>query len=198
MNRPIGMSALATVVLLVGLSGISLSVAAPAQYTIDPQHTYPSFEASHMGISVWRGKFDKTRGTATFDEAAGRGAVDILVDLKSVDFGLESLNEFMVGPEFFDVTNFPNSHYHGTLAGFANGVPTRIDGALTLHGVTKPLTLTVKSFKCIPHPMLKRQLCGADAIATFQRDEFGLDAGKSYGFSMEVTLRIQVEALKND
>jgi polyisoprenoid-binding protein YceI len=53
------------------------------------------------------------------------------------------------------------------------------------------------SFKCFPHPMLKRQLCGADAFATFQRDEFGLEAGKSYGFSMEVTLRIQVEALKN-
>ena len=197
MNRLIGTSALTAVGLLVGLSGISLGVAAPAQYTIDPQHTYPSFEASHMGISVWRGKFDKTSGTATFDESAGLGAVDIVVDLKSVDFGLKSLNDFMVGPDFFDVTKFPDSHYHGTLAGFVNGAPTRIEGTLTLHGVTKPLTLTVKSFKCIPHPMLKRQLCGADAFATFQRDEYGLDAGKSYGFSMEVTLRIQVEALKN-
>ena len=48
------------------------------------------------------------------------------------------------------------------------------------------------------NPMLKRELCGADAIASFQRDQFGLDAGKSYGCSMEVTLRMQVEALKND
>ena len=141
---------------------------------------------------------DKSSGTATFDENAGSGVVDILVDLKSVDFGLKSLNEFMVGPDFFDVARFPDSHYHGTLAGFVNGVPTRIEGVLTLHGVTKPLTLTVKSFKCIPHPMLKRRLCGADALATFQRDEFGLDAGKSSGFSMEVTLRIQAEAPKND
>jgi polyisoprenoid-binding protein YceI len=198
MNRPITPPALAALGLLIGLTGASLGVAAPAQYTIDPEHTYPSFEASHMGISVWRGKFDKSSGTATFDESAGSGVVDILVDLKSVDFGLKSLNDFMVGPDFFDVTKFPNSHYHGTLAGFVNGVPTRIDGVLTLHGITKPLTLTVKSFKCIAHPMLKRQLCGADAFATFQRDEFGLDAGKSYGFSMEVTLRIQAEALKND
>jgi polyisoprenoid-binding protein YceI len=117
---------------------------------------------------------------ATLDEAAGRGTVDIVVDLKSVDFGLESLNAFMVGPEFFDVTKFPDSRYPGIFAGYANGVPTRIDGSLTLHGVTKPLSLTIKSFKCIPHPMLKRRLCGADALATFQRDEFGLDAGKSY------------------
>jgi polyisoprenoid-binding protein YceI len=134
----------------IGLNGISLGVAAPAQYTIDPEHTYPSFEASHMGISVWRGKFDKTSGTATFDDAAGRGTIDIMVDLKSVDFGLKSLNEFIVGPEFFDVGKFPDSHYRGALAGFVNGVPTRIEGTLTLHGITKPLALTVKSFKCIP------------------------------------------------
>jgi polyisoprenoid-binding protein YceI len=188
---------LAALVLL-GSIGPAFALAAPAQYTIDPEHTYPSFEASHMGISVWRGKFDKTTGTATLDEAAGRGTVDITVDLKSVDFGHAKLNEFMVGPQFFDAEKFPQGHYRGTLGGFANGVPTRIDGTLTLHGVTQPLSLIVNSFKCIPHPMLKRQLCGADALATFHRDEFGLDAGKSYGFSMDVTLRIQVEALKND
>jgi polyisoprenoid-binding protein YceI len=69
---------------------------------------------------------------------------------------------------------------------------------LASHGLTKPLTLTVNSFKCIPDPMLKRQLCGADASGNFQRHEFGPNAGKSYGFSMHVTLRIQVEALKTD
>jgi polyisoprenoid-binding protein YceI len=200
MNNPsrphrLGVAALT---LLAGSIGPTFAVAAAAQYTIDPEHTYPSFEASHMGISVWRGKFDKTAGSATLDETAGRGTVDITVDLKSVDFGHAKLNEFMVGPQFFDVEKFPQGHYRGTLGGFASGVPTRIDGTLTLHGISKPLSLTVNSFKCIPHPMLKRQLCGADAFATFQRDEFGLDAGKSYGFSMDVTLRIQVEALKND
>ena len=198
MNTAVQTLTFAGIVLLLGSAGSRLAAAAPAQYTVDPEHTYPSFEASHMGISIWRGKFDKTTGTATLDEAAGRGTVDINVDLQSVDFGHAKLNEFMVSPQFFDVAKFPQARYHGTLAGYANGVPTRLDGTLTLHGVTKPLSLTVNSFKCIPHPMLKRQLCGADAFATFQRDEFGLDAGKSYGFSMEVTLRIQVEALKND
>ena len=183
---------------LFALCCASLAFAAPGQYTVDPEHTYPSFEASHMGISIWRGKFDRTTGTATLDDAAGSGVIDIRVDLNSVDFGHAKLSEFMVGPQFFDTAKFPEGHYHGTLAGFVNGVPTRVEGALTLHGITKPLSLTVNSFKCIPHPILKRQLCGADAIATFQRDQFGLDAGKSYGFSMDVTLRIQVEALKND
>lgn len=110
---------------------------------------------------------------------------------------LKSLNDFMVGPDFFDVAKFPESHYRGTLGGFVNGVPTRIEDTLTLRGVTKPLTLTVNSFKCIPHPMLQRRLSSADAFATFQPDQFGLDAGNSYGLSMDVTLRIQVEALNN-
>jgi len=70
-----------------------------------------------------------------------------------------------------------------------------VDGMLTLHGVTLPLTLQIRSFKCMPHPLLKRELCGADALATFQRDAFGMDAGKDYGFDMTVTLRIQVEAI---
>jgi polyisoprenoid-binding protein YceI len=190
--------ALGAIALITGVTVATPARAAPAPYTIDPEHTHPSFEASHMGISIWRGKFNKTTGTATLDEAAGRGAVDVLIDLSSVDFGHAKLNEYMVGPQFFDVATFPEGHYRGNLTGIVKGVPTRLEGALTLHGVTKPLTLTVNSFKCIPHPMLKRQLCGADAFATFQRDEFGLDAGKSYGFSMEVTLRIQVEALKNE
>jgi polyisoprenoid-binding protein YceI len=199
MNRAIRMTlTLGTIALFGGLTAATLAVAAAATYTVDPEHTYPSFEASHMGISVWRGKFDKTKGTVTLDAASARGAVDILADLSSVDFGHTKLNEFMVGSQFFDAAKFPEAHYRGTLAGFAKGAPTRVDGELTLHGVTKPLTLTVNSFKCIPHPILKREICGADALATFQRDEFGLDAGKSYGFSMEVTLRIQVEALKND
>lgn len=185
---------------LLSMSAIatSLASAAPANYTIDPEHTYPSFEASHMGISMWRGKFDKSSGAARLDKDAQRGEVNIRVDLKSVDFGHAKLNQFMMGPEFFDTTKYRYGTYKGTLAGFVDGVPTRVDGALTLHGVTKPLALKINTFKCIPHPMLNRELCGADAFATFNRDDFGLDAGKSYGFSMEVVMRIQVEALKND
>ncbi|MGN6655954.1 MAG: polyisoprenoid-binding protein, partial [Rhodanobacter sp.] len=53
----------------------------------------------------------------------------------------------------------------------------------------------IDSFKCMPHPVLKREVCGADALATFRRDAFGIEAGKDYGFGMDVTLRIQVEAI---
>jgi len=169
--------------------------AGPVTYEIDPSHTYPSFEADHLGISVWRGKLDHTTGHVTIDKAAGSGSVDLVVDLASIDFGQAELNVWATGPQFFDVKQYPTATYKGALADFVAGVPTRVAGELSLHGVTRPVVLKINSFRCIPHPLLKRELCGADAVATFRRDEFGLTAGKDYGFNMDVLLRIQVEAL---
>ena len=171
------------------------ALAAPVTYNIDPSHTFPSFEADHMGISVWRGKFNKNSGTVTLDKAAGYGVVDITIDTGSIDFGQDALNAWAAGPEFFDTAKFGPARYKGKLTGFVKGVPTQVTGELTLHGVTKPVNLEVKLFNCIPHPILKRELCGADVMGTFKRDEFGLAAGKDYGFKMDVALRIQVEAV---
>jgi polyisoprenoid-binding protein YceI len=173
------------------------AIAAVEHYTIEPAHTHPAFEADHMGISVWRGMLDKSSGSIALDRAARTGSVDVVIDLASIDFGLESLETWGKGPGFFDVARFPTATYKGTLAGFVHGAPTRVDGTLTLHGVTRPLVLAIDLFKCIPHPIFKRELCGADATGTFDRGDFGLTAGKDYGFRMDVPLRIQVEALKD-
>jgi polyisoprenoid-binding protein YceI len=179
---------------LLALAGAA--AATPEHYVIDPDHTYPSFEADHMGISVWRGKFNHTTGEVTLDRAAGSGTVDIDVDVTSMDFGNEPLYEKLGGPALFDTQRYPQAHYRGRLEDFHDGAPSRVVGELTLHGVTRPVALRIDEFKCIPHPMLKRELCGADALGSFQRDAFGLDFGKDYGFDMKVTLRIQVEALR--
>jgi polyisoprenoid-binding protein YceI len=173
------------------------TVAAPVTYNIDPAHTYPSFEADHMGgLSVWRGKFDRTSGKIILDKATGTGTVDVTVDVTSADFGLDKLNESTKSDQLFDVAKYPQATYKGKLDGFANGAPTKVVGEFTLHGVTKPLVLAINSFKCIPHPMYKREVCGADASATFNRADYGMAAGKDYGFKMYVNLRIQVEALQ--
>jgi polyisoprenoid-binding protein YceI len=169
--------------------------AAPVSYNIDPQHTFPSFEADHMGISTWRGKFDRTSGTVTMDREAGTGSVDIVVDMNSGDFGLEALNKVAKGKELFEAAKYPKAVFKGTLEGFTDGAPTRAVGTLEMHGRTNPVTLDIKKFKCIQHPMFKREVCGADIYATIDREQFGMDAGKAYGFSMAVDLRIQVEAI---
>ena len=176
--------------------GCGAALAAPSTYKIDPAHTYPSFEADHMGgLSVWRGKFNKSSGMVLYDKTAGTGTVEIVTELASVDFGMDALATWARGKDFFDVKKYPRAVFKGSLQSPVNGVPTQLVGELTLHGVTRPLTLAVNSLKCIPHPMLKRDYCGADASGSFNRDDFGLSAGKEYGFKMNVDLRIQVEAI---
>jgi polyisoprenoid-binding protein YceI len=180
------------------IAGSGAAAAAPVTYKIDPHHTFPSFEADHMGISVWRGKLNKSSGTMSFDKASGSGSLDVAIELASIDFGHDQLNAWARGKDFFDVKKHPKAIYKGRFDGAANGVPAQVLGELTLHGVTRPVALKINSLKCIPHPLFKRELCGADAVGTIQRDEFGLDAGKDYGFRMDVTLRIQVEALASE
>lgn len=169
--------------------------AAPVTYTLDPTHTFPSFEADHMGISTWRGKFNQSKGKAILDKAAGTGSVEVTIDLATVDFGNELLNRWARTEELFDVTRHQYATYRGQLTGFQKGMPTRVDGDLTLGGTTRPVNLKLLSFKCVPHPLFKREVCGADALGSFERDQFGLTAGKDYGFDMSVVLRIQVEGL---
>jgi polyisoprenoid-binding protein YceI len=173
------------------------AIAAPVTYDVDPNHTYPSFEADHFGgLSVWRGKFDKSSGTIVIDKDKGAGAVDITIDAASIDFGQAKLNEHAKSAEMFDVQKFPTATYKGTLAKFKDGAPTEVEGQLTLHGVTKPVKLTISQFKCIVNPMIKKEVCGADASATFNRSDFGVSFGDKYGFKQEVKLQIQVEGIK--
>ena len=187
-----------TLALMSLMSLAAAASAAPVNYTLDPAHTFPSFEADHMGgVSVWRGKFNKSSGTARLDRAAGTGTLEVTIQADSIDFGLDLMNEHAKKADFFDVAKYPTAVYKGSFV-FEGGKPVGVNGDLTLHGVTKPVSLTLNSFKCIPHPLYKRELCGADAITTIKRDDFGISAGKDYGFSMDVVLRIQVEAVANE
>ncbi|MFG6458045.1 YceI family protein [Roseateles sp. BYS96W] len=183
---------------LTALLAAPLAQAAPITYDIEPTHTYPSFEADHMGLSFWRGKLNKSSGTIVYDKASGAGNVDVQMELASIDFGLDAMNAWARGDKFFNVEKNPTASFKGRFDGGTGGVPARVLGELTLNGQTRPLTLTVNQLKCIPHPMLKRDFCGADAAGSFNREDFGLSAGKDWGFKMDVQLRIQVEAVARE
>jgi len=173
------------------------ALAAPATYNIDPGHTYPSFEADHMGgLSKLRGKFNSSSGKIVLDKEGKTGTVEINVDTSSLDFGHDKLNDHAKGADMFDVAKFPTATYKGTISKFDGAAPKEVQGELTLKGVTKPVTLTVGSFLCKMHPMQKKEVCGADASGTFNRADFGIDYGKNFGFDMNVKLAIEVEALK--
>jgi polyisoprenoid-binding protein YceI len=191
------MKALYAIAAVVSLA--TAASAAPTTYNVDPDHTHPSFEVDHFGgLSVWRGNFKKTSGKVTLDAAAKTGMVEIDVDTASIDFAHDKLNEHVAGPEILNVAKFPTATYKGTLGGFANGAPTTVTGNLTLHGVTKPVALTINSFKCMQNPMSKKDVCGADATGTFNRADFGVNYGQQYGFKQDVVLHIQVEGVKAD
>src|ERR1700754_3287440 len=101
-----------SVVLAAVLAGSALCAhAAAVTYAIDPAHTYPSFEADHMGVSVWRGEFDKSSGTGTLDPAAATGSVDIQIDPNSVDYGLETMNKAARSDELFDTAKYPKPSF---------------------------------------------------------------------------------------
>jgi len=178
---------------IAALSGAS-ALAAPVTYILDPSHTYPSFEADHMGgLSVWRGKFTETAGKVVYDKDAKSGSIDITVNINSIDFGMSKMDEKAKSPEIFDAAKYPTASYSGKFSKFSGVTPTEAQGTLTMHGVTKPVTLIINSFMCKPNPMTKKEICGADASASFDRSDFGVNAGDKYGFKMGVKLQIQVE-----
>jgi polyisoprenoid-binding protein YceI len=173
--------------------------AAPVTYNVDPDHTYPAFEADHMGgLSIWRGKVNSTSGKVVLDTAAKAGSVDVTMDMKSIDFGHDKMNTHANSPDIFDTAKFPTATFSGKLGGFKGDSPSEVVGNLTLHGVTKPVTLKINSFLCKANPMSKKEVCGADASANINREDFGVSYGKNFGFKMDVKLLITIEAIKAD
>jgi polyisoprenoid-binding protein YceI len=173
--------------------------AAPVTYVLDPSHTYPSFAADHFGgLSVWRGKFTSTTGKVVYDKEAKSGSIDVTVDVGSIDFGNPKLDEHAKSAEIFDAAKYPTATFSGKFTKFNGASPTEAQGTLTLHGVSKPLTLNIDSFLCKLNPMSKKQVCGADATATFDRSDYGINFGDKFGFKMATKLQIQVEGSPAD
>jgi polyisoprenoid-binding protein YceI len=170
-------------------------LAAPETYVIDGNHSMPRFAYSHMGFSTQESRFDKATGTIVIDRAAKTGSVDVTIDAKSVDSGYPTFNEHLQGEDFFNTAKFPTITFKSSSMKFNGDSVASVDGDLTIKGVTKPVTLTVVSFKCMPHPMMKKDACGATATATVKRSDF--NAGKYAPLvSDEVVLTIPVESIK--
>ncbi len=177
-------------------AGLTLgAAAAPETFIIDNNHTFPRFEYSHFGLSNQVSHFDKTNGKIVLDRAAKSGSVDVTIDTTSVNTGHAEFNKHIQAADFFDTKKYPTITFKSTKMHFKGDTPVSVDGNLTVKGVTKPVTLELASFKCMPHPMVKKEACGANASTRIRRSEF--NAGKyAPGVSDEVTLSIAVEAIK--
>jgi polyisoprenoid-binding protein YceI len=173
----------------------SAALAAPETYVLDSSHTYPRFSYSHLGLSTQLSRFNTTTGKVVFDKAAKSGSVDIEIDAKSVDTGSTLFNQHIQGEDFLDTAKYPKAIFKSTNVVFEGEKPVKIEGNLTIKGVTKPVTLTVTSFQAMPHPMQKKDAIGANAYTTIKRSEF--NAGKyAPNVGDEVRIDIAIEAIK--
>ena len=165
-------------------------------FTVDPAHTRPTYEVSHFGYSMQRGRFNKTSGKIMLDTAAKKGSADITIDAASVDSGVPKLDEHLKSEDFFNVAKNPQITFKSSDFTFDGDKVKSATGDLTMNGVTRPVTLTATVFQCAPNPMLKRKQCGADLVATVKRSDFGM---KVYlpALGDEVTLRIPVESTQD-
>ncbi len=175
---------------------LSFSVLAADSYTIDSHHTFPSFEISHLGFSTQRGRFNETSGKVTLDAAAGKGSIDISVNTASISTGLAELEEHLRGKDFFDSGQFPAMTFKSDKLSFHGEKLVGADGILTLHGISKPVHLNVERFYCGMNVIRLKYTCGADAVGTIKRSEFGIDKYVP-AVGDEVKVLIQVEAVKD-
>jgi polyisoprenoid-binding protein YceI len=179
------------------------AAAAPETYTIDPYHTFPNFTVDHLGVSTMYGHFTKSAGKVTIDRAAKTGSMEIVIDTASITTGdLEkgsrprTRDEHLRSGDFFNVAEFPKATFKANKITFAGDNPSAIEGELTLVGVTKPLTLTVDRFKCLPASGNAKERCGGNATGKFKRTDFGMKYGVP-NVGDEIALMVSFEALKD-
>lgn len=181
--------------LVLSVAAAAPALAAPETYVADSTHTFSRFSYSHFGYSTQVSRFNKNSGTVVFDKVAKTGAVDIVIDTKSVDTGFDTFNEHIQGEDFLDTAKYPTATFKSTKVVFEGDKPVSVEGNLTLKGVTKPVTLTVTSFQAMPHPMLKKDAIGANAWTVVKRSEFNADKYAPY-VGDEVRIEVAIEAIK--
>jgi polyisoprenoid-binding protein YceI len=184
------------VAMATGAMGVTAAQA--ETYIVDSRHTFPVFEVQHFNFTIQRGRFNKTSGTIQYDQTNPKQrkvSADITIDTASVDMGLEDWNKHMRGEHFFNTDKFPTARF--VIPEFQLPVEAKvyfIPGEMTLLGVTKPVTLAVM-IECGKHPMLPRDVCGANIETTFKRSDFGMNYGLP-GIGDEVNVIAPVEAFK--
>ena len=183
-------------VLFAALAAASVAAqAAPVTYNIDNSHTYPHFTYNHLGFSNQTHTFDKSSGKVVMDFEAKTGSVDVTIDTTSVNTGFALFNEHIQGADYFDTAKYPTMTFKSGKMTFEGSQPVSLSGDLTIKGVTKPVTLAITHFKCMPHPMLKAPACGANATARVKRSDFNMGKHAPY-VSDDVTLSLSIEAVR--
>jgi polyisoprenoid-binding protein YceI len=180
---------LSTAVLLAALPAL----AQVETLTVDPRHTFPSYEIMHNGYSFQRGRFNRTTGKITLDMQAKKGSAEIAIDAASVSTGVEKLEEHIRSDDFLKATAHPQITFKSSHFVFDGDVLKKAIGDLTIAGVTRPVALDVHHFHCSEHKTTKVKTCGAELTTTIRRSDFGIRYGLP-ALADDMLLRIGIEA----
>ncbi len=192
-GRPVG-----ALVFAVGMLAAAVAFAdatagvAPEVYRVDPELTNAQFAVGHMGMSMQRGHFGRTRGTIVLDAESHTGRIEFVVDATSVDTGWAARDAFLRGEDMFDTAHYPVVRFRSTLLTFDSARLIAVAGELTMHNVTRPVELRVARLDCGKDPDSGREGCGAEVDATVRRSDFGMSyalgmVGDDIGLSFQVT-----------
>ena len=188
-----------TSILTLAAAAALLTGAAHAEtvtYSMDPSHTFVTFEIGHFGTSTNRGRFDKKEGVVELDRAAKTGKVEVTIDTASVNTGTAAFDKHLKSADLFDAAKYPTIKFVSDKFVFNGDKVSEVTGSLSLLGKTQPVTLKASQFNCYNSPMLKREVCGGDFETTLDRSAFGMNYGIDWGFPKNVRLIVQVEAVK--
>jgi polyisoprenoid-binding protein YceI len=185
-----------TILALIIGNTLSFSATAANSYTVDPKHTFPSFEINHLGFSIQRGRFNQTSGKVLLDPESATGYILISIETASISTGLAELEKHLRGKEFLDTERYPQIKFISDKLSFNKDQLVAADGILTLHGISKPVHLTVDHFYCGINLINMKNTCGANATTTIKRSDFSVDK-YAPKLADEVNIAIQIEATKD-
>ncbi len=171
-----------------------------ATYLLQPNNSNVRFEIDHFNTSTNSGGFYNVTGQLQYDPKAKTGSVSLVIPINSLNTGNKAFDVTLTGADFFDVEKFPVANFESTKWHFANDKAgsdvAKVDGNLTMHGITNPITLTATKFNCYFSFIAKKPVCGGDFTTTIDRKKWDMGKYTLLGITEEVTLKIQIEAAK--
>jgi polyisoprenoid-binding protein YceI len=181
------------------LLGLSLAMAAPETYIIDPSHSNLGFSIAHFFSKV-PGHFNTYEGRVIFDEKdlAG-GSVELKIDATSIDTNEPDRDNHLKSPDFFDVAKYPDLTFKSTSVKALGPKKAQVQGTLTMHGVSKPVTLDVDFLGAGPG-LRGGRLAGFEARTKINRQDFGVAwnkviEGGGYVLGNDVDILLNIEAM---
>ena len=166
---------LAVSLALAGPAAADLSAVPAGSYGLDKTHGYITFTYSHLGFSNPRVGFDAFDVALDLDnEAPENSSLEVMIDAASINSRVEEFDEHLNGDKFFDTSEYPNIDFQSTGIEQTGDDTFRVNGNLTIKGVTKAVTLDAKINKAATHPLSKTPTVGVSATTSLLRSEWGL------------------------